>query len=179
MKKTIKSNRKNSYRMNVYPVDAETDEMEWVAEIPDLPGCIGCGDTPEQAIEKVQLARDAWLEVAIKEGKPIPEPTNPYDIGYSGKFTLRIPKTLHRELAIKSQEEGISLNQYLLYIISKGYKDNYNGNREKKYKCRTTYEIEIKQEDVDIPFVRNIENILDDKRIELDENIIRKHWRLY
>jgi len=42
-----------------------------------------------------------------------------YKIDYSGQFKLRIPKTLHKELAEKSKKEGISMNQYCLYLLSK------------------------------------------------------------
>ena len=37
---------------------------------------------------------------------------------YSGKFVLRIPKTLHARLAMEAEKEGVSLNQYALYRLS-------------------------------------------------------------
>ena len=38
---------------------------------------------------------------------------------YSGQFKLRIPRSLHRSLAEHSQREGISMNQYCVYLLSK------------------------------------------------------------
>ncbi|MCL6613045.1 MAG: toxin-antitoxin system HicB family antitoxin [Firmicutes bacterium] len=112
------------YRIRIYPVDLDTDEIEWVAEIPDLPGCVGAGDTPEEALAMVKDAQKAWLDAAVESGKTIPTPSSIYDTEYSGKFTLRLPKTLHKELAIRAEEEGVSLNQYILYLITKNlYKD--------------------------------------------------------
>ena len=108
------------YRIRLYPIDAETDEVEWIAEIPDLPGCIGAGDTPEEALAMLKEAYRAWIAVAAEDNRPIPEPTKLYNAEYSGKFTLRLPKSLHRELAIQAEEEGVSLNQYILYLITKG-----------------------------------------------------------
>ena len=54
---------------------------------------------------------------ALEEGYPIPEPGS--DEEYSGQFKLRIPKSLHRQLAMQSKREGISMNQYCLYLLSR------------------------------------------------------------
>lgn len=40
---------------------------------------------------------------------------------YSGQLRLRLPTSLHRSLAEKAQIEGVSLNTYLIYLISKNY----------------------------------------------------------
>ena len=53
----------------------------------------------------------------MEEGIEIPEPSDAGD--YSGQFKLRIPKALHRDLAEHSREEGISMNQYCLYLLTK------------------------------------------------------------
>ena len=47
----------------------------YVADIPDLKYCSAFGDTPEEALNEVLIAKKAWLEVAREEGKPIPPPT--------------------------------------------------------------------------------------------------------
>ena len=41
------------------------------------------------------------------------------DRDYSGQFTVRIPRTLHKNLVIKSKAQGISLNTYVIYALSK------------------------------------------------------------
>ncbi|WP_406797928.1 MULTISPECIES: toxin-antitoxin system HicB family antitoxin [Brevibacillus] len=38
---------------------------------------------------------------------------------YSGKINLRVPKSLHRQLAIEAELENVSLNQYMLYKLSR------------------------------------------------------------
>jgi antitoxin HicB len=53
----------------------------------------------------------------LESGYEIPEPDVLDD--YSGQFKLRLPKSLHKELAEKSKQEGISMNQYCLYLLSK------------------------------------------------------------
>lgn len=51
------------------------EDNGWIAEIPDLPGCSAYGDTPEQAVTEVGIAKAAWLETAHAEGHQIPEAT--------------------------------------------------------------------------------------------------------
>ena len=51
----------------------EVDEV-YIADIPDLKFCSAFGDTPEEALREVQIAKAAWLEAACAEGKPIPLP---------------------------------------------------------------------------------------------------------
>lgn len=112
------------YRIKIYPTGEENDrddQIEWVAEIPDLPGCVGCGDTPEEALAMVEDAKRSWIESALADGIDIPEPKNPDNFQYSGKFTLRVPKSLHKELSLKAEEEGLSLNQYIVYLITKNH----------------------------------------------------------
>ena len=52
-----------------------------------------------------------------EEGIEINEPDSIED--YSGQFKLRIPKTLHRKLAQHARKEGISMNQYCVYLLSR------------------------------------------------------------
>ncbi|HUT32083.1 MAG TPA: type II toxin-antitoxin system HicB family antitoxin [Planctomycetota bacterium] len=52
-----------------------SDEDEaFVAEVPELPGCMADGATRQQALEHTEEAIDAWLETARELGRPIPEP---------------------------------------------------------------------------------------------------------
>jgi antitoxin HicB len=130
MGKELDGNKEKYYRMRVYPIDTDTNTVEWVAEFPDLPGCIGAGDTAEEAVSMALDAKKAWIEVALEDGKNIPEPTNLYECDYSGKFTLRLPKNLHRELALQAEDEGVSINQYILYLISKGMNKEISATKE-------------------------------------------------
>ena len=103
-----------SYRMEIVE---DKDEGGYVLSYPDLPGCITCGDTMQDAIINAQDAKKAWLEAALEEGIEIYEPDSLED--YSGQFKLRIPRSLHKSLAEHSKKEGISMNQYCLYLLTK------------------------------------------------------------
>lgn len=102
-----------------YKVEIVKDEAEggYVLSIPDLKGCLTCADRLEQGMEMLEDAKEQWFIAAMESGYKIPEP-NVLE-GYSGQFKLRLPKSLHKELAEKSKHEGISMNQYCLYLLSK------------------------------------------------------------
>jgi predicted RNase H-like HicB family nuclease len=94
----------------------DPDEGGYVVSFPDLKGCITCADTPEAALQNAIDAKREWMITALEEGYPIPEPTNVE--AYSGQFKLRIPRSLHKQLAEHASREGISMNQYCLYLLS-------------------------------------------------------------
>lgn len=87
------------------------DGATWFARVLELPGCMTEGDSAAEAADMIQDAMVAWLEVAIADGLTIPEPRRSED--YSGKFVVRVPKSLHRDLALAAEREGASLNQFI------------------------------------------------------------------
>ena len=50
------------------------DDAGYIADIPDLHACSAFGNTPEEALREVQIAKEAWIEAARAEGKQIPQP---------------------------------------------------------------------------------------------------------
>ncbi len=111
---TLNDYMKMPYRMEILE---DIDEGGFVVSYPDLPGCITCGETVESAVANALEAKKAWLEAALADGVKIYEPGSLED--YSGQFKLRIPRSLHRTLAEHSQREGISMNQYCVYLLSR------------------------------------------------------------
>ena len=61
----------NDYHINVF---ASIEDCGYIADIPDLPCCSAFGNTPVEALIEAIRAKDAWLETAKTEGKPIPVP---------------------------------------------------------------------------------------------------------
>ena len=94
----------------------DKEEGGFTAYYPDLPGCITCGTTASDAAENALDAKRVWLEAALEDGVKIKEPD---EEKYSGQFKIRIPKSLHRTLSLKAKEEGTSLNQYCVYLLSR------------------------------------------------------------
>ena len=112
--KTLNDYLAMSYRLEIVRDDAEGG---FVASYPDLLGCITCGETEEEAVKNALDAKKAWLEAALEDGLAIPAPDSLE--AYSGQFKLRLPRSLHRSLAEHSQREGISMNQYCVYLLAK------------------------------------------------------------
>ncbi|MBK8989011.1 MAG: type II toxin-antitoxin system HicB family antitoxin [Chloroflexi bacterium] len=50
------------------------EDSGYIADIPDLHFCSAFGETPEEALREVQIAKEAWLETAHASGKLVPEP---------------------------------------------------------------------------------------------------------
>lgn len=59
------------YSMRLYW--SEPDQA-WIVAIPDLPGAMADGETPEKAVEMAQVIIEEWIETARERGQPIPEP---------------------------------------------------------------------------------------------------------
>jgi predicted RNase H-like HicB family nuclease len=59
------------YHINIFYSD---EDGGYIADIPDLDACSAFGSTPEEALAQVEQAKQAWLEAARAEGKPIPPP---------------------------------------------------------------------------------------------------------
>ena len=95
----------------------DRDEGGYVVSFPELPGCITCGETVEFAVANAEDAKREWITAALEDGITIHEPDDLAN--YSGQFKLRIPKSLHRSLTEHSKREGISMNQYCVYLLSK------------------------------------------------------------
>ena len=90
----------------------------YLIQVPDLPGCMTDGDTEAEAVANLPDAMMAWLESALLDGDPIPEPTIIPE--YSGKVLVQMPKSLHQRLVERAEEEGVSASQLAVSLLSKG-----------------------------------------------------------
>lgn len=121
MDRSIESFLEQEYPIRLRPL-SEDEGGGWLAEIPDLPGCMSDGETQDQALRNLSEAKETWIRTAIKRGLNIPLPTQDEESpSYSGRLTLRLPKTLHFRLAERSRAEGVSLNQFILSILASEY----------------------------------------------------------
>ena len=99
-----------------YPVTLVHDDDQWLATIDALPGCTARGATPDEAVERASEAMAAWIASAKQEGKSVPEPKTAQS--HSGRLLLRMPQTLHAELARIAERESVSLNQFITDVLS-------------------------------------------------------------
>ena len=93
-------------------IQAES-EGGFFARVEELKGCMTQGESLDEVARNIRDAMEAWLTTALDRGIAIPEPET-----YSGKFVLRVPRSLHRKLAENARGENLSLNQFLVYLIT-------------------------------------------------------------
>ena len=88
----------------------------YVATVSEFSGLSAFGDTPEEAVEEAKIAVEGFLKVYEEDDCPIPEPEilKPF----SGQTRLRLPKSLHATLSQEALKEGVSLNSYIVHLLS-------------------------------------------------------------
>ena len=115
--KTIDYYMSLPYHMEVIP---DMEEGGYTAKFPDLPGCLTCAETIEDLEKSAEDAKRVWFTAALEDGIEIAEPSDSLDLSeFSGQFKLRMPRSLHRSLSVNAKKEGISMNQYCIYLLSK------------------------------------------------------------
>ena len=95
-----------------YPVSVvQDDEGDFIVSLKDLHGCMSDGPTLQKAFKNLDIAKRLWIKSRLAANLDVPEPKD--DSSYSGRVLLRMPKSLHRDLAQKAKEEKVSLNQLI------------------------------------------------------------------
>lgn len=100
------------YPFKMYQMQVE-DHIFWIAESLSLKGCIGQGDSLEDAQKELEENESVWLETAEEFNMDIPPIPIQKENAYSGKFTVRISPYTHEEAAELAKSQNISLNQYV------------------------------------------------------------------
>jgi RNA polymerase sigma-B factor len=103
--------------------ERDGERIRWTATVEELPGCTSRGETADEALAGLRAAMESWLTAAIAEKREIPQPGQ--DAGksrashsYSGRFLVRMPKSLHEELARAAEKEQISLNRLVTDVLA-------------------------------------------------------------
>ncbi|TPK38728.1 type II toxin-antitoxin system HicB family antitoxin [Mesorhizobium sp. B2-5-3] len=109
-----------------------SDEDEgYIAIAPDLPGCSAFGESQQEALSELAHAIEAWADAARAAGNDVPRPSKPaVKAKFSGKTLLRMPTDLHARLALRANEEGVSLNQYAVYLLATALATNSKRARQ-------------------------------------------------
>lgn len=100
------------FEANIYQMAVDNHSF-WVAESKLLKGCVGQGDTSEDAIRELEENEVEWIETAKECGIPIPPTAIRSEKQYSGKISLRFSPFVHEEASNNAKDLGISLNQYI------------------------------------------------------------------
>lgn len=113
------------FKYSIHLAWSDEDEC-YVATIPELPGLSALGDTPEEAVIEAKIAAEGFIAVLKEDGEKVPDPQKTKR--YSGQTRLRLPLSLHERLAKEAEREGVSLNSYMVYLLS----SNLNINAVRK-----------------------------------------------
>jgi antitoxin HicB len=115
------NNKINKYLTRPYHIEVVYDnsgqEPGWVGRVVEFPGCLTQTNTFEELGPMMQDAMRGWIEIGLEDGYPIPEPFE--DESYSGKFVVRVPRSLHRQLAEAAERDNVSLNAYVTAALAK------------------------------------------------------------
>ena len=107
--------RRIDYPFEVSPLSKD-EGGGYTITFPDLPGCRSDGVTPEDAVENGRDAVESWLAVAREFGDGLPKPFS----SVSGRFVQRVPRSLHAQLIARAKTEGVSLNTFVVFLVSQG-----------------------------------------------------------
>lgn len=94
------------------------DDGGYIAVVPELPGVSAFGESAEDAVSEVQDAAVAYINSLKADGQPVPPPLEMSE--YSGQLRVRMPKTLHARLAHLADLEAVSLNTFIVHLLSCG-----------------------------------------------------------
>jgi len=92
-----------------YRVTWSEDDQEYAGLCTEFPSLSWIGKTPEAALKGIREIVQSVINDMSQTGEEIPEPIACKR--YSGKFMVRVPPEVHRNLAIQASEAGVSLNR--------------------------------------------------------------------
>jgi len=92
-----------------YRVVWSEDDQEYVGLCTEFPSLSWLGKTPESALKGIREVVEGVVKDMRRAGEEIPQPIS--SRRFSGKFMVRVPPEVHRNLAIQAAEAGVSLNR--------------------------------------------------------------------
>lgn len=106
----------NQYSINIAWSD---EDKGYIATIPEFKNLSAFGNTYEEALNEAKIVLEGYIESLESEGIPLPGPFKLCE--YSGQTRLRMPKDLHKSLVLTAQKQGVSLNTYIVTLLSLSY----------------------------------------------------------
>ena len=137
--------------MNKHAISIKWSDEDncYVATIPGIKALSTFGMSREEALSELHIAAEAYFEALKTAGKPPPLPEKV--IPYSGQLRLRMPKSLHAALSYGAESENVSLNTYIVSLLSERHMERKLLNEiEDSFsslddRAKTTYKIGEKE----------------------------------
>jgi predicted HicB family RNase H-like nuclease len=99
-----------------YRVTWSEDDSQYVGLCAEFPSLSWLASSPEEALRGIRRVVASAVKDMKTNREPVPEPL--WSRQYSGKFMVRVPPEVHRQLAIEAAEEDISLNRLVSAKLS-------------------------------------------------------------
>jgi antitoxin HicB len=127
-----------------YTIKLIEEDGVFYTEVEEIPGCFSEGNTVEQAYDNIKDAMRLWMETAVERNIQIPVPKKEEEREFSGRIMLRMPKELHKSLTKSADNDDISLNQFIVFLLSTNFaihsvkqtNNNWNLPLKQPYKSR-------------------------------------------
>ncbi|MBI4828595.1 MAG: type II toxin-antitoxin system HicB family antitoxin [Nitrospinae bacterium] len=100
-----------------YRVSWSREDGEYVGVCLEFPSLSWLAKSPEGALRGIRKVAGGAVEDMRKTGEAIPQPLSAKK--FSGKFMVRVPPEIHRQLTIQATEAGVSLNRLVSAKLSK------------------------------------------------------------
>jgi predicted HicB family RNase H-like nuclease len=94
-----------------YTVGWSEEDRAFIGRVAEFESLAAHGRTLESALREIKSVVQAVLEDLVASGEEIPQPFSKRR--FSGKLNLRMPESMHRQLALEAARQGISLNQLI------------------------------------------------------------------
>lgn len=88
----------------------------YIAFVPEIEGLSAFGETPAEAIEELEVAKELLLSSLAEKGVKLPQPDKISN--YSGQVRLRMLRSLHMKLAEAARRDKVSLNTFMVALLS-------------------------------------------------------------
>ncbi len=95
------------------------EDKGYIATIPEFKNLSAFGATRDEALKEAETVLEGYLETLKEENLAIPQPEKISE--YSGQMRIRMPRHLHQCLVVSADREGVSLNTYMLHLLSMNY----------------------------------------------------------
>ena len=85
------------------------EDNEYIGLCAEFSGLRWLAASPEEALKGIRATVRKSVKDLARTGEPVPQALTTKN--YSGKFMVRVPPEVHRQLAVKAAEKGVSLNR--------------------------------------------------------------------
>jgi predicted HicB family RNase H-like nuclease len=97
-------------------VEWSDEDSVYIGSAPPIIGQCCHGATEADVLRQLTVIVEAWVEIFLRDGKPLPEPSAGKT--YSGKFLVRVSPEVHQKAALKAMARGESLNQFVTEALA-------------------------------------------------------------